>query len=407
MRTIQGGRGATLAAVVVACTLVGGVAQAGTYTNRPGSLLMFPKVVTTGTRDTVLQITNTGNMPVDLRCFYLNGESCLQTDFHLSLTKQQPTFWDAGAGRRVSPTDNVPGLDPGLVPPLPKNFEGALVCVEVGPDDNPLIRNQVKGEATIVDNSGSSTINATSKYNAFAVQGLSMDNDHNTLDLDDVEYSGCPASLVLNFEREGSDSVVEALGNGGRCSVNSQGCNNNAQCVGTCTGAGGFCTNNTSVGCDNSTECNFGTCSSGESRVLTRVTVLPCNLDLDTLQPAQVALAFSGSDEEESNISGSGTFTCWASFTVPEPENGFSLSPPGTPFASIGIRSTSGGPVVAVAEGFHSDSVANTGSAMVDLHTLGLCSDGARSGKICTRDADCPSSSCVITSAATIKLPIP
>ena len=140
MRTIRCVRAGWLVAAVSACTLIGGAALAATTTERPGSILIFPKVVTTGTRDTVVQITNTGNMPDDLRCFYLNGESCFETDFSVSLTRQQPTVWSAGAGRRVNPTDNQKGLDPGLIPPLPPNFAGALVCVEVDTSDAPVIQ---------------------------------------------------------------------------------------------------------------------------------------------------------------------------------------------------------------------------------------------------------------------------
>ena len=74
MRTIQCVRAGLVAALVFGCTLVGGAAPAATITERPGSILIFPKIVTSGTRDTVIQITNTGNMPIDVRCFYLNGQ---------------------------------------------------------------------------------------------------------------------------------------------------------------------------------------------------------------------------------------------------------------------------------------------------------------------------------------------
>ena len=390
MRTIQCVRAGWLAAAVSVCTLIGGAALAATTTERPGSILIFPKVVTTGTRDTVIQITNTGNMPDDVRCFYLNGQSCFETDFSISLTRQQPTVWDAQGGRRVNPADGQKGLDPGLIPPLPVNYAGALVCTEVDSSDAPVARNQLKGEATIIDHSGTSTANAVSKYNAVAVQGLTSNLD-NTLKLDDGEYSACPASLVLNFPRDGGvDPVIEALGNGGRCDSSSGAdtgnpCNNSSQCL---SGA--------------------GTCVTGQSRVLTRLTVLPCSLDIASLQKTHVTLTLDGRDENEAVFSGSRSFDCWDSFTVDS-----LIVSPLTPNATMSVRGSS--PVVGIAEYFRSDSVANTASAAVNLHSQGLCSGGGRAGQPCNRTAECGapftsggSGTCVTSGAAsTIQIPPP
>jgi hypothetical protein len=322
-------------------------------------------------------------MPDDLRCFYLNGESCFETDFSVSLTRQQPTVWNVRAGRRVNPADNQKGLDPGLIPPLPANFVGALVCVEVDTSDAPVIRNQVKGEATIVDNSGTSTGNAVSKYSAIAVQGISGNGD-NSLKLNDAEYSACPASLVLNFQRDGgSDPVIEALGNGGRC------------------------TNLNQDPCNNISQCTSGVCSTGQSRVLTRLTVLPCRLDIASLQPTTVALTLDGRDEDEVSFSGSRTFRCWDSFTVDS-----TIVSPLTPIATMSIRGDV--PVVGIAEYFHGDSVANTASSAVNLHMQGLCVGGGRPGQPCNRNLECGapfttgSGTCSVSAPdATIDIPPP
>ncbi len=389
MRTIQCVRAGWLAAAVSACTLIGGAALAATTTERPGSILIFPKVVTTGTRDTVIQITNTGNMGDDLRCFYLNGSTCVQTDFNVSLTRQQPTHWNARGGRPVNPTDSKKGLDPGLIPPLPENYAGALLCAEVDASDRPVARNQIKGEATIVDKSGSSTTNSVSKYNAIAVQGMSSNLD-NTLKLDDSEYSGCPASLIVNFPRDGdNDAIIEELGNGGRCNPNSA---------------------NSGAACNSNVDCTGGdplrACTPGQSRVLTRLTLLPCQLDLEGLNPTDVALTLAGSDEDEVLFSGSRLFSCWDSFTIDS-----NIVSPLTPFATMNVRGSS--PVVGIAEYFRSDSVANTASAAVNLHAQGLCDGGSRSGKSCNRNADCQppfatgSGTCDSSSPATIELPPP
>ena len=42
-------------------------------TEKSASILVFPKVIANGTRDTVIQITNTSNSMVHAHCFYVNG----------------------------------------------------------------------------------------------------------------------------------------------------------------------------------------------------------------------------------------------------------------------------------------------------------------------------------------------
>jgi hypothetical protein len=74
MRTIQGARASGLVAAL-GVVLVAGVARADVTTERPGSILIFPKVVRDGARETTIQITNTGNMPDTVRCFYLNAQT--------------------------------------------------------------------------------------------------------------------------------------------------------------------------------------------------------------------------------------------------------------------------------------------------------------------------------------------
>ena len=391
MRTTLRTRAGWLGLAVSACTLIGGTALAATTADRPGSILIFPKVVTTGTRDTVIQVTNTGNMPGDVRCFYLDGQTCLETDFDLSLTKQQPTAWDAEQGRRVDPRDTQSGLDPGLIPPLPANYAGALVCVEVDTSDKPSVRNQLKGEATIIDRSGGFSTNSVGKYNAVAVQGITSNGD-DTLKLDGTEYSACPASLVVDFNAHGEDGVIKGIGNGGRCVGGvspGTGCNSSAQCPGSPAPpvAPGVCST-----------------TSGKSNTFTRVTVVPCNLDFSSVTRDNVNLSLLRSDETEVTLSGAvPPFGCWASFVV---EDAFSGTQLATAYGTAGLRAIGGGPVVGVAETFVADSLANTASAAVDLHTRGVCSLNPGLA-FCNRDQDCPTGSgtCVFTQNSTIQLP--
>ena len=48
-------------------------AGAATTTERSASILIFPKVIVDGTRDTLIQISNTNNSMVHAHCFYVNG----------------------------------------------------------------------------------------------------------------------------------------------------------------------------------------------------------------------------------------------------------------------------------------------------------------------------------------------
>jgi hypothetical protein len=73
MRTTQCVRAGWLIGTVGACMLVAGAARADVTTERPGSILIFPKVVADGTRNTLIQVTNTGPIADQARCFYING----------------------------------------------------------------------------------------------------------------------------------------------------------------------------------------------------------------------------------------------------------------------------------------------------------------------------------------------
>jgi len=125
-------------------------------------------VVFDGSRDTVIQITNTSNSMVHAHCFYVNAAplcigagDCLagtcsgtcepqwiEVDFAIWLTKQQPTHWSVGEGRlppggfpcdaNNSDCDNA-GIEIGRVPPVSSvPFAGELRCIEVDQSGAPI-----------------------------------------------------------------------------------------------------------------------------------------------------------------------------------------------------------------------------------------------------------------------------
>ena len=119
------------------------------------SILVFPKIIVNGARDTAVQISNTSNGQAHARCWYVNGgpldpsqpegptnpPAWTVTDFKLHLTQLQPTVWVVGQGRPVDPTDapceRVPpdydcygaGFDPGSL--CARATTGAMVSARV------------------------------------------------------------------------------------------------------------------------------------------------------------------------------------------------------------------------------------------------------------------------------------
>src|SRR4030095_2746624 len=155
--------GASSAQVSAQGILVG-TAQGTFSTERPGSVLIFPKVVNTNP-DTIIQIATTSNQGTYVKCFYRDGRrvgrqaAWQTTDCDRVPTRQQPTHWAASRGRGVVPYPidtniQTSGLDPGAIPPVSPGFTGFLLCVETNVDGSPKSGNSLKGEATIGDVTG-------------------------------------------------------------------------------------------------------------------------------------------------------------------------------------------------------------------------------------------------------------
>lgn len=386
----QRGRVGLMAAALVGL-LVGG-AQAQVTTEKGSSLLVFPKVIADGTRDTVIQITNTGNSMVHAHCFYVNGALTfpdappgpgnpplwIETDFDIWLTKQQPTHWVVSEGRLVNAADapctnlnggvydcNDAGLDPGRVPPVVEYFTGELKCVEVDMSGAPLPGDHLKGEATtttfnvcnpgspldptdgtcVLEANSSCTTNTdceeltdVAKYNAIGFKGLENNIGSNV--------------LCLGNE-DGSTPPTEECPNGAGYSACPQ----------------FWIANHFAQGAPNPTVEN--------GSVETSWTIVPCTQNFETQAPETVTIAINTWNEFETAFSSSAQVTCWDELSLDEinPVT-FSYTALGTSFAQTRLRpssQTASGFLMVQSEAYSSDDDDGfIATADVNLHTEGV-----------------------------------
>lgn len=341
-----GGLGLMLASLALST----GPALADVTTDQPGSIVVYPKVIADGTRDTLIQLANTSNVTRYVHCIYLNGAGACETNsevvcsrdsecpdfaggercellwqeqnFGLVLTSQQPTVWQVSTGRVVNPTDpangtcsntcsdsgatcsdasdcedgescrgSCPGIDPGAILPAPAQpFRGELKCVQVDESDAPVAGNSLKGEALIVSSAGQ-----VSGYNAVAIQGVAVDQNL-ALSLNNTEYNACPTSIeFVHHANLASDSVAAAL--------DPSLCDTTGICVGgtnpgtPCAVGGSDCTGVGAV-------CNA-------CPVRAELTLVPCTENFENRLPLSFMAQFLVFDEQEYYVSASDPVTCW------------------------------------------------------------------------------------------------
>ncbi len=220
------------AAAVLGVLTLTKVAAADVTTEQGGSILVWPKVIWDGSRDTLIQVSNMSNAMIHAHCVYINGApenpnlpvsdrnpvQWSETDFDIWLSKQQPTHWTVSGGRRVTSLDpfgtDGSGLDPGVVPPLPSGFTGELKCIQVDDSGVPTAGNKLKGEATLRTSSSD-----VSRYNAIAIpananlSGVQIASN-SSLDLNltesnpDGEYTACPNVLSFSFFSDGDNDPI-------------------------------------------------------------------------------------------------------------------------------------------------------------------------------------------------------
>lgn len=255
-------------------------------TQESASVLVFPKVVADGTWDTTIQLGNGANRPTRAVCYYVNAQLTspelppggpnvplwAETDFTVALARLQPTHWVVSRGRPVvepetcgtSSTDcDAAGLMPGSVPPVPENFIGELLCIEVDASGAPWTGNALLGEATLTHRATGEVV----KYPGIGLAGFATNNADGRLCLGGeasdacslgAEYAPCPQTWVVSHPSDFDDRGVDR----------------------------------------------------DASR--TSLTVVPCSQDFDTQVPASIVLTIRLTNELEQTFSLSTSVQCWA-----------------------------------------------------------------------------------------------
>lgn len=307
------------------------------------SILFMPLVAGDANQDTLIQINNTGNSAVFAECFFVAGDSCIETNFVLSLKARQPTHWVASRGRPTNADDPAcspanfdcdgAGLDPGVptVPPVPDGFRGFLVCVETLDGHVPSPGNHLAGEATIVEKA----TGALTQYTAVGLAGQESSDGNATLCLggqgsttacpNGAEYDGCPDTWIVNFLPDGAaDPIV-----GGTSSVN------------------------------------------------THLVILPCARNFDTGEVAGSVIQYLWFSEHASRASTSGSVGCWADLQISHIDthdgthSALSAEALGNGGAQIRLRAPGAGIIVLPYEIHHSDAHGDA-TVVTNAHAEGM-----------------------------------
>lgn len=223
-----------LGVLLVALVVFAGHARADIASDQSGSIIIFPKVIADGSRDTFIQVANTTNSAVEAHCFYINAAGacsvtgafcdvdddcpalteppvsqvcvhvCRELDFDIVLTPQQPTIWAVSQGR--SPGPPPPGIFIGNVPPPPQPFVGELKCIQVDRSGFPTSGNALKGEALIGPRQGSTAppYGKATQYNAISVIAASGAGGSNVVQFGPGQYNACPEKLIVPHYAEGA-----------------------------------------------------------------------------------------------------------------------------------------------------------------------------------------------------------
>jgi hypothetical protein len=150
----------------------------------PSALLVYPLIEADGASDTRVEVLNLSADAQLLNCFYVEGDSCVEIGFFVSLTPYQPLAWMVSAGLN----DTVSGS---AIPPF--FGTGEMKCVVVPPNPELRFHNTIQGRATVFAADG-----RTVSYGAVGFQRLVDGDFTGVVALDGTTYAQCPARL--NFD---------------------------------------------------------------------------------------------------------------------------------------------------------------------------------------------------------------
>jgi hypothetical protein len=199
-------RAAVFCAVMLAVCAAGRRASADVTTEHGASILLFPRIIADGSRDTVVQVANLSNGSVHVLCSYVNAASTSwqSFDFRFALGAGRPTHWSAAAGR--APDEGQDSVD---IPAAAAPFRGELICVQVGVDGAPLSGDDLVGEATVIDLG----TGGVAGYAAAGLRSMGFNDEDGFLCIGGEsgehcpvgpEYEACPAEWMLSVPAEGA-----------------------------------------------------------------------------------------------------------------------------------------------------------------------------------------------------------
>lgn len=160
------------------------------------ALIVYPYVVHSGNKDTRIQLVNLSAQNIQVRCFYVRQEDCVEIGFFLSLTAEQPMAWLASEGARNELTFSA-------VPPF--DGTGELKCA-VDPQRPEIeAHNAIQGRATVFDRVTGQTVG----YGADGFLRLVPGSFPGIVELDGFTYEECPERL--HFQVLASHTVNSEL----------------------------------------------------------------------------------------------------------------------------------------------------------------------------------------------------
>jgi subtilisin-like proprotein convertase family protein len=208
-----------------------------------GALLVFVKVEVKWdfagniVRDTFLELTNDGEVPVGFQLYFVNGEQPADavvdlggailerayqgwnfTDQQILLTQNEPTYWSAHTGlpKGITPFSNLDGGPPfGRPDPDPRNpggrmVRGFVVGWAVNAEGLEIKYNRLAGRAMMVDYAqGTADEYESWSFRCVApVADLAQpDATPGRLLLDGLEYDAAPEKLLTDFFTPGSPAL--------------------------------------------------------------------------------------------------------------------------------------------------------------------------------------------------------